>query len=46
MKKVTLSKIRHRDEDQIAVSFQFDDEIRKHLRQLEQVKWSKAQDIA
>lgn len=40
MKKVKLSFFNHRDKEQIAISFGYDDEIRMHLKRLPEVKWS------
>ncbi len=45
MKKISLSKIKHRGQDQIAVAFGYDDEIRKHLKLLDQIKWSQTQKV-
>ncbi|CAA0168244.1 site-specific tyrosine recombinase/integron integrase [Tenacibaculum maritimum] len=40
MKKVKLSSFLHRNREQIAISFGYDDEVRIHIKKLPDVKWS------
>ncbi|WP_273566463.1 hypothetical protein [Maribacter halichondriae] len=40
MKKVTLTKFLHRDQEQLGIAFAYDDEIREHVKQMPQVLWS------
>lgn len=40
MKTISLSYLRHREKEQIAVHFDYDDEIKSHLKKLHDVRWS------
>ncbi|WP_242203163.1 tyrosine-type recombinase/integrase [Aestuariivivens insulae] len=42
MKTVKLSPLFHKNEQQIAISFGYDENIKQHLKQLLEVKWSKS----
>ncbi len=40
MKEVKLSSFLHKKEEQIAIKFKYNDEIRLHIKKLDAVKWS------
>ncbi len=40
MKRITLTQFEHRGAQQIAIQFNYDDEIRHYVKQLSGVKWS------
>lgn len=40
MKKISISYLIHRENEQIAIKFDYDDEIKSHVKQLEDVRWS------
>ncbi|WP_233702682.1 hypothetical protein [Hyunsoonleella flava] len=41
MKRITLSPLKYKNTVQIGISFNYDDEIRLHLKELPEIKWSK-----
>jgi len=45
VKRITLTKIKHRGADQLAISFRYDLEISQHLKQLEEVCWSQTHKV-
>ena len=40
MKKVILTKFRHRDREQLGLKFRYDEEIKTHVEKLPEVRWS------
>ncbi|GGD07220.1 hypothetical protein [Hyunsoonleella pacifica] len=40
MKRIKLTPLNYKNALQIAISFNYDDEIRSHLKKLPEVKWS------